>query len=83
MLRYHQGQVIVRFDRWLEEKRACDLIAQRGRGDGRRLHAALPVIQNGNTELLRLVGKIAGDAGAGEDHDAGRHDLQHAVVLSP
>ena len=46
----------------------------------RRLCAALPVIEDGNAELFRLVGEIAGDAGARKDDDAGRHDLEHAIV---
>jgi hypothetical protein len=50
------------------------------RKEKRRLRAALPVIENGNAKAFRFVGEIAGDAGAGEDDDAGGHDLEHAVV---
>ena len=34
------------------------------------------MIENGNAELLRLIGKVAGDAGAGEDDDANWHDVE-------
>ena len=44
------------------------------------LRAALAMIKNRNAKALRLVGEIAGDAGAREDDDASGHDLQHAVV---
>ena len=50
------------------------------RGKKRRLRAALAVIENGNAELLGLVGEVAGNAGAGEDDDAHRHEFEHAVV---
>src|SRR5208337_1763967 len=46
----------------------------------RRSRAALPMIENRNAEALRLVGEIAGDAGAGEDDDARGHDLKHVIV---
>lgn len=36
--------------------------------------------RTGMPSFLGLVGEIAGDAGAGKDHDAGRQDLQHAAV---
>lgn len=38
------------------------------------------MIKYWDTELLRFVGKIAGDAGAGEDDDACGQDVEHAVV---
>jgi hypothetical protein len=46
----------------------------------RRSRAALPVIEHWDAKLPGLIGEIAGDAGAGEDDDACRHDVEHAVV---
>ena len=38
------------------------------------------MIEKRDAQLLGFVGKIAGDAGAGEYDHACRHDLEHAVV---
>jgi len=38
------------------------------------------VIENGNAKGFRLIGEIVRDAGALEDDDARRHDIEHAVI---
>src|SRR5271170_182444 len=68
-------------------RRLCDRL---GRVSKRRLSgAALDLVLRQSrlveapgrySELLRLVGEIGGDAGAGEDHDADRQRLKQAVV---
>ena len=38
------------------------------------------MIENEDAKALGLVGEIAGDAGAGEDHNTCWQDFEHAVI---
>lgn len=47
-----------------------------------RLRAISRRLPNGDAKSASLVGQIAGNAGAGEDDDASRHDREHVVIAA-
>jgi hypothetical protein len=49
-------------------------------GPGRRSRAALAEFPDRDGDLLRLVGEIGLDAGAGENYDVDRQRGQHGIV---
>ena len=46
----------------------------------RRSRATAPEFPDRNAELLGLVGEVVLNAGAGEDHDADRQNVEHRIV---
>ncbi len=55
--------------------RVQELWAHPGR-NGALCTPGLAVVEQRDAELARLVGQVVGDAGAGEHHDADRHDAE-------
>src|SRR6266436_59951 len=57
------------------------IVCRKGRAStGRRSSAALVELPDRNADLLRLVGEVRRDSGAGKYDDADRQDFEHLIV---